>query len=413
MSDNVPSFFQSLKDYSRSFWVANISELFERIAFYGMTPMLVLYLTECRGFSNTTAIRIGGNFGMATYGLAALSGFVADFLGYRRAMICAYAILTAGYFLTGQATNYVAILGSLLMVAVGASLIKPIVTGTVQKSCSDVQRSVGFSIYYTLVNTGGFIGPIVTAKVRESLGVGKVFACSATATTLALLLTLILYSEPPQEDSAAAKRTLSDFLGDFCRVVTDTKMMLLFLFVAGWWSMFFQFMNVLPLYLRDDLKVSGWLLGFIPALDAGAIICLQVAVGHLVRDLKPFSAILFAIVLSSVGVAIMGLHPSVVLAGLGVVVFALGEMTYSAHFYHYLGNIAPPGQVGMYMGFAFLPIAVGSFISGQIGGPISTYFRESIKSPQLMWFAFAAVGMASAFGLYLLTRLSGSKDPAE
>jgi dipeptide/tripeptide permease len=375
--------------------------------------MLVLYLTESRKFPSETAIRIGGNFGMVTYGLAALSGFLADFLGYRRAMLCAYTILATGYFLTGQATDYYAIIGSLLLIAFGASLIKPIITGTVQKSCTDDQRSVGFSIYYMLVNIGGFLGPNISAKVRGALGVEKVFWFSTCSAVVALLLTVFAYSEPAEREGPQTRRKIGDFLGDFLRVVTDVRLMLLFLFVAGWWSMFFQFFNVLPLYLRDDLKVSDWLQGFIPALGAGAIICLQVVVGYLVRDLKPFRAILFAMVLSASGVALMGIYPSVVLAGLGVVVFSLGEMTYSAHFYHYLGNIAPPGQVGMYMGFAFLPIAIGSFISGQIGGPLQTYFREVVKSPQMMWFAFAAVGVASAIGLAVLTIVTGSGDHDE
>lgn len=397
------------RGYERSFWAANLSELFERIAFYGMAPMLVVYLTEVRGFSAETAISIGGNFGGVTYGLAALSGFVADWLGYRRALMLAYVSLASGYFLVGRMSTYPAIVGSLLLVAVGASLVKPIITGTVQKTCSEERRAVGFSIYYMLVNVGGFVGPNIATWVRGAAGAQTVFYVSTAACCFALLGVFFAYREP----AAAAgeqRRSIGQFFADFAAVLGNGKLVLLFLLVAGWWSMFFQFMNVLPLYLRDDLHVAPRLM-FIPGLGAAAVMCFQVVVGYLVRHLEPFRAVLLALVVSSAGVAIMGIHASVVLAALGVIGFAIGEMIYSAHFYHYLGNIAPAGQTGMYMGFAFLPIALGSFLSGQIGGPVSSYFRESLHAPEMMWFAFASVGLVSAFGLWLLTALTRRSAP--
>jgi len=404
MIDKLIGFARSLRDYNRSFWAANLSELFERIAFYGLSPMLVVYLTEARGFESSTAIFIGGNFGLVTYGLASVSGFVADWLGYRRAMLFAYALLTLGYTLVGQATSFAAIVGSLLLVAIGASLIKPVVTGTVQKTCREDRRSVGFSIYYMLVNIGGFLGPNLSAAVRERYGVQAVLSISALAAAVALGVAALLYREPtPNAEASNEKRSLRQFAGDFVKVIGDPRLLLLFAFVAGWWSMFFQFMNVLPIYLRDDLHAAPYLLG-LPSLGAGSIMVLQVPVGYLVRNVPAFRAVLLAFVISTVGVAAMSVYPSVALAAVGVVGFSLGEMIYSAHFYHYLGNVAPPGQVGMYMGFAFLPIALGSFLSGLIGGPIVGYFRDTQHAPQLMWLAFATVGAVSAIGLYMLTR---------
>ena len=135
------------------------------------------------------------------------------------------------------------------------------------------------------------------------------------------------------------------------------------------------------------------------------IICFQLIVSDLVRKMPPFRAILVGIAVSAAGLAVMGLRPSLWTAAAGILVFAVGEMMYSAHFYHYMGNIAPPEKVGMYMGFAFLPIALGSFIAGQIGGPIARYFRETVQRPEWMWFAFAGVGLVSALGLAIPGRL--------
>lgn len=392
--------------FGPSFWIANLTELFERIAFYAMFSMLVVYLTEARGIEPQAALRLYGTFGLLVWSLPVLSGFLADLAGYRRSMILAYGLLVAGYLATGAAGSYGLVAAALLPVAAGASIIKPVVAGTVQKTSAEELRPVGFSIYYTLVNIGGFVGPIAGARVREKFGVEKAFVLSAGASLIALLVAASAFREPPREGGNSS-RNLGQFLGDFLAVVKNGRLMLLFLFVAGFWSLFFQFFGALPLYLRDDLEVAPVLLGLIPALDAAAIIGLQVLVGALTRRLPTPLALFLAVAISSAGIATIGLRASAVAAAAGVVVFALGEMIYSAHFYKYLGDLAPPGQTGLYMGFAFLPIAAGNFLAGQIGGAFTAYFRETLGRPQAMWFAFAGIGFASAAGIALVALVPG------
>lgn len=400
----ITKFLRSLREYRGSFWTANLSELFERVAFYGMTTILVLFLTKARGFSDSTAIYIGSYFGLFTYGLAAFSGFLADLLGYRRAILLAYAVLGIGYFLAVTVHGTVPILGALLLVAFGASLIKPSITGTVQKTCTEPQRAMGFSIYYMLVNVGGFIGPNLGGQIRDRVGVEPVFYASAGAVVLAFLLVLLTFREPAASPGTERK-SFGAFLRDFGRVLLNWRLMSLILLVALFWSMFFQFYGPLPLYLTNDLKVSSGALGFVVSLDALAIVCLQVVVGYLVRGLSPGRAVFVAALIAAAGIAIIGLVPSIWMVGAGILVFSIGEMIYSAHFYRYLGSIAPPDQIGMYMGFAFLPIAIGYWLSGVIGAPAYPFFRDVMHRPQLMWFAFAAVGVVAAFGLLLMTAL--------
>ncbi len=406
MIERLAAFFRSLAAFDRSFWVANLTELFERVAFYGMTPMLVLYVTESRGVEQAAAIRLSGNFGFVVYGLPVLSGFIADLMGYRRAMMLAYGLLTSGYVLTGLAPSYWLVAAALLPVAVGASVIKPVVTGTVQKTCgTEEQRAVGFSIYYMLVNVGAWVGPTLAGLVAERHGVGRVFWLSAGAAAVALVMAAVAYREPA--GAGEGRRALGDLPRDFLRVLASGRVALLFLFLAGFWSMFFQFFGALPLYLRDDLHLGPKVLGFILGLEAAAIIVLQVVVGYVTRRLGPLPAVLLGVLIASAGTALIGVVPSPVAAGVGVIVFALGEMTYSAHFYKYCGSLAPPGQVGMYMGFAFLPIALGSLLAGQIGGPIAAHFRETLHRPAWMWFAFAGVGLVAALGIAALALLPG------
>lgn len=409
MVEKRVSFRDFVRGFSGPFWAANVSELFERIAFYGMAPVLVPYLTQVRGFDEAAAIRVGGNLGFIVYGLTILSGMFADWLGYRRAMLVAYALLAAGYVGVGVAPGFPAVVGALSLVALGASIIKPAITGTVQRTCSEERRPVGFSIYYTLVNIGGFLGPNVSGLVAASAGVALVFPTCATAIAIALGLVLLLYRDDTG-GSGTQKRRLGDLMRDFGGILATPRLMTLFILVAGFWSLFFQFYGAFTTYLTQDLHVSQQRANFIISLDAALIIALQVVTGYLTRNWPTARAVWIAAFIGTAGHVVIGLQPSVGCAAAGVVVFSIGEMIYSAHFYKYLGSLAPAGQEGMYLGFAFLPIALGSLTAGWIGGPVAAWARASLHAPEKMFWGFGVVGLLAAAGLWLHATIYAAKD---
>ena len=410
MADTSTSLREYVQGFSRPFWAANISELFERVAYYGMMPVLVPYLTQVRGFDETAAIRIGGNLNFVIYLLTILSGMFADWLGYRRAMMLAYVCLGAGYFGVGVSPSFAGVVAALALVAFGASIIKPAITGTVQRTCSEERRPVGFSIYYTLVNVGGFLGPNVSGAVVTALGLAAAFPASAIAIVLALGLVLALYRDA-EGAAEVPRRKLGELMRDFIGVLGTPRLMTLFLLVAGFWSLFWQFFGALTTYLTQDLGLTQARANFIISLDAFLIIFCQVLVGYLTRRWTTARAVWIGAAIGAAGFGVMGLGFSQALAAAGIVVFAIGEMIYSAHFYKYLGSLAPAGQEGMYLGFAFLPIAVGSLLAGWIGGPIAGWARGT-GAPEHMFWAFGAVGAVAALGLWLHARIYAARDAA-
>lgn len=417
----IANFFRSLTAFNQSFWSANISELFERIAFYGMTTMLVIYLTQVRGVSAAAATDLNGYFTFLVYFLPVFSGVIADWMGYRRAFMLAYGLLGVGYLLTGQFTTYWSIAGALLLVAFGASIVKPTVTGTVQKTSLTAQAAVGFSIYYMLVNVGGFLGPNLSGFVSDTLGLGpqRIFYSSTAAIVVAFLLILFMFKEPGLKpgETPAEKKSFGGFLKDFFTVLGNGQMMLLFLWVTLYWSVFFQFYNAMPLYFTQDLGTSDSTYAFVVSLDALAIVCLQVVVGYLVRNLPTLKAVMLGILVSSIGVCAMALYAAPWMVGVGIFIFAVGEMTYAAHFYKYMGELAPKDQVGMYMGFAFLPIALGGLVAGKAAVPVADFARETLGSAQLMWLVFGAAGLVAVVGIAFQAMIfkprSGEPDGGE
>lgn len=400
MAGTVERLSEFARGFSKPFWAANASELFERIAYYGMAPVLVPYLVQVRHFDESSAIRVGGNLGFVVYGVTVLSGMFADWLGYRRAMMLAYVLLAVGYAGVWKAPSFPVVVLALACVAFGASVIKPAITGTVQRTCSEDRRPVGFSIYYTLVNIGGFLGPNVSGAVSAAAGIAMVFPTSAIAIIVALALVRIFYAEQAPA-AEAPKRSLGEFASDFLRILTTVRLMSLFLLVAGFWSLFFQFFGAMTTYLTQDLGLTQQKTNFIISLDAALIVFTQVIVGYLVRNWTTARAVWIAAFIGTAAYGVMGLGMSATIAGAGVVVFSIGEMIYSAHFYKYLGSLAPAGQEGMYLGFAFFPIALGSLLAGWIGGPIAGWARTTLHHPEKMFWGFGLVGLAAAIGLFV------------
>jgi hypothetical protein len=209
-----------------------------------------------------------------------------------------------------------------------------------------------------------------------------------------------LFRDPPNE-AGAERRRFSDFTRDFRTVLGNGRFVLLVLLVSLYYSVFWQLYYGLQFYATDVLHYDDDTIGSLVAIESTTVVCLQVVVGYLVRNWKPLLATFAAVALTAVGMGSIGLGMPI---GIAIFIVALGEIVYAAHFYRYLGSIAPPNQVGLYMGFAFLPIGLGDLFGGMLGGRAFTYCNETLHAPHVMWFVFAGVGGASALGMLLLSR---------
>src|SRR5215470_14398028 len=194
--------------FERAFWVANISELFERLSYYAAFASLARYLHEALSFPTERAAGLAGLFGGLVWFLAIFGGAVADRLGFRRALSLAYLILSGSYFLLGSigapwlapvrsAVPLVVLVTFVLMLpALGVALVKPCVVGTTARASHENVRSIGYSIYYTLVNIGGAAGPYLASWVHRHMSVENVFRVAALSVFGMFFAVLIFFREP-------------------------------------------------------------------------------------------------------------------------------------------------------------------------------------------------------------------------
>ena len=406
--------------FARSFWVANVLELFERLAFYGSKAVLAVYLVEKVGLGRTGSTLVG-LYGFAVFFLPTLAGPLVDRYGFRRSLIACFSIFSLGYFAIGLAglprgqafvasvgtTPY--IIGALLLTAIGGSLIKPCVVGTVAWTTTPETKSLGYSIYYTLVNLGGAIGPVLGLQVREGLGIEYVLVMSAVTSVLNLLGTLLFFKEPERAATGEAPRTLGQVIRDMGLVFRNLRFMGFLVIFSGFWIMFWQIFYGLPFYVRDVLHYPRFEL--IETVDAWAIILLTVPVTALMKKVRPILAMSSGFALASLGWLLIGAVPTLSATVAGIAIFAVGEAMQAPRFYEYVADLAPRDQVGTYMGFAFLPVAIGALVAGYLSGFLVETFLKQSHRPSLMWFTLAGIGGVSTVLMLLYDRFVAPQKP--
>lgn len=382
------------------FWVANTLELFERLAYYGSKAVLTVFLANKVGL-NEEAGFLAGLFNAVLYSLPIVAGVLVDKYGFRRTLMACFAIFCVGYFLIGLAgmeygqwitealgkRNYVLIV--LILTAIGGSLIKPCVVGTVAKTSKPTTQALGFSIYYTLVNLGGAIGPMIAYRVRADLGIEYVLVMSSLTSLMLFFGAWIFFKEP--EGDTAERKTFGKVFRDMLLVFTNIKFMSFLLIFSGFWMMFWQIFYSFPFYITNVLKYEAF--EFLETVDAFTLIVITIPVTALVSRLKPVLAIILGFSIASLSWIIIGAGGTILAAIIGVATFALGEATQAPRFYEYVSSLAPKDQVGTFMGFAFLPVAIGSFSAGMIGDYLRLTYLET--DPAMIWYILSAIGIAS------------------
>jgi proton-dependent oligopeptide transporter, POT family len=394
--------------FERAFWVANFTELFERLAYYGASAVLAIYLTEELHFSKELTGWMMGTFGFVVWLLPVLGGTLADRFGFRRALMFAYLVMTVGYFLLGSLSapwmqgvrqelgDKWLVFAILMIPALGPAMVKPCVAGTTARASAENVRSIGYSIYYTIVNIGGTLGPVVAWLVRKQLGWGiaSVFRVSALSVFLMFLVTMLFFHEPVKSGEQQVA-SLAHAITNMFVVLANFRFVLFLLIFSTFYIVFWQEFISAPLFLRGYVNPNANV-DLVLSVDALAVICFQILVSYLTRKITTFPAMTLGLVISSVAWLILVFFPTTLGLVAALIVLALGEMTQSARYYEYVSRLAPPGQQGLYMGYAFLPIAIGYFIAGPLGGYLLHEFGDVMHRPRQMWWVVTGVGLIGA-----------------
>lgn len=434
--------------FPETFWTANTIELFERAAYYSMASFMVIYLKEVLGMAPTFATFLNGSllWGLI-YFMPIVSGTLADKYGYKRSLTLSFIMLFAGYLIMGNVQKFwpalagkdstsftIPVVLAIILIGLGGSIVKPCIAGTVQKT-SGAYATLGFGIFYMVINIGSITGRGVSYLIRTKFGIPAIFTYASTVFIfLGLLVVLFLYREPEyvcdglKNGQVVKKKTLKEAILGIFIVLGNLKFVFFLIVIALFWFLYVQLYNLIPLFLRHidpNAPVELYTLA-----NPLMIVCFQLLITRLVRKWTPVKSIMLGVGVTTAGmllnivpvllfpdirqkITLVGL--SLPLAGLFLLVsiasMAVGEMMASPRIYEYIGRIAPRGEEGLYLGYANLPVAIGSILGGPIGGALyQKYIATPLQSGArpdyiIIWSTIAFLGVCSMFGLAIYDRL--------
>ncbi len=440
-------------DFPRSFWTANVTELFERAAYYSMASFVVIYLGQL-GLGDYWPSTLNGILWTIVYFLPVLSGTIADQIGFKRALIIAFVLLFFGYFLMsfpvfigGKSLNpiiekevtagpdvIIPIAFAILLIGIGGSFVKPCISGTVQKTASG-KATLAFAIFYMVINIGSLTGRGVSYLVRTNTSLTYIYVVAAVCALIALLVVIFLYIDPEKELGISENKTsksIKEILLNMILVLKNVRFALFLLVSSGFFFLYAQVYNVLPLYLKKTVETN-------PPVDLYTmanpfvIVFFQLLITRYFGKLKPIKSIIVGIIIISLSMAINiiplmyedGVYKNFVnllpvgslFIVLTVALIAFGELFASARTYEYIGALAPKGQEGLFLGYANLPMAIGALLGGPVGAAIfneimcknavrmeNGLLRLDTKSATMGWIALMLIGLGSTISMYLYNR---------
>lgn len=404
MSNKVSVF----KKFPRTFWIANSMELFERWAWYGFFMLFANYLTQSTelGALGLSQIEKGIIMGVGTaflYLLPTITGAIADKYGFKRILTLAFIIYTSAFLIMPLCQSFATIFIAYIYLALGAALFKPIISATVAKTTNDETASIGFGIFYMMVNIGAFVGPLFALYLKK-LSFHSVFYISSVIIALNFII-LIFYKEPEiSKKTESLSKSLKTILTNIKIAFKDRNFVIFLLIVAGFWTMYNQLFFMLTVFIDQWVDTSNlynffeinwpWIIKtygkegnamqaeFITNFDALYIIVFQIIVSTLVMRMKPLNSMILGFLVCTIGMSLTVLTQNVVFILISLLIFGLGEMAGSPKITEYIGRIAPKNKVGLYMGFSYIPMAIGNLLAGFISGFVYQKMADKITLAQ-------------------------------
>ncbi len=444
--------------FSRAFWVANYVELLERLAYYAVFIVITLYLSNVWGFSDIEAGIISGSFSALLYLLPTFAGAYADKIGFRSAIMIAFLLLTLGYgglgllptmlesaglVSYGMTTTFSglnesslrwSIVPVLVLIVIGGSFIKAVISGTVARETTSETRAKGFAVFYMMVNIGAFTGKTVVDPLRKSMGdQGLVYLnfFSAAMTLLALIAVFFMYKSVKTEGQG---KSFAEIGRGLLKVLSNVRLIVLILIISGFWMIQSQMYATMPKYvirMIGEEASPGWyanvnplivfvLVNFVTSFMKKRTALTSMTIGMLII---PLSALVMAGGTLIGADYVLGLHPVAFMMIIGIAMQAVAECFISPRFLEYFSFQSPKGEEGLYLGFSHLHSFFSYlFAFGLSGFLLDKYCPDprGFDSPEAyavatehahyIWFVFVGIGLVSALALLIYGYVTRKMD---
>lgn len=380
--------------FTWGYWMLNGIEMFERLAYYLVRSVVAVYIMqadETHGlhFSAAQKGTIYSLWFIFQSLLPTFTGGYADRYGYKKTLAVAITLNIIGYILMGTMTSYLGFSLAVIVLATGTAFFKPSLQGSLAQNVNKTNSSLGWGIFYWVVNVGAMMGPILANFLRFGYGWQAVFFCSAGFMALNYLM---LFTFKDFESGADKTDGPWKVFLRTVRNLSDLRLVAWLLIMSCFWLMMYTLWDLQPNFLTDwndsgdvaalfqrvPIVPDSWVVAtdrgpqvpqeLLLNLNATLIVLLMIPVSWLVRKLKTLESMVIGMTMATAGVLVAGLTNVGFMFLLGVVGFSLGEMLTGPKKNEYLGLISPPGKKGQYLGYVNIPVGLGGWFGSWLQG---------------------------------------------
>lgn len=406
-------FSQQIRSLGGVYWIANWMELVERFAYYGVRVILPVFMVaalEMGGpqFDHVQKGTIYAIWALVQSFVPIFTGGFADRYGFKINIAASTVLKIIGYVLMGYCLTFAQMLaGSVplsearaagtdftyeiffagaMFLAAGTAVFKPGLQGLIANQMPKTASSLGWGIFYQMVNIGGFIGPLLAGYLRILEWQYVFVAC---AIGIALNFIPLFFFKEPAHQGSDDNATPWQLLQGAVRGLLEPRLFFFTIAFAGFWLMFYQLFDILPNFIDDWVDsrgAAGALAGLfgegaVPTINGGnltqewminanalLISILAFAVGYITGKLRSLTAIVVGIGISAAAIYALGMSMSGWWILGAIALFSVGEMAASPTKMRYLAGIAPPGKQGLYMGYVNMTVGIGWSIGSIVAG---------------------------------------------
>jgi len=384
------------------YWMLNVIEMWERMAYFLVRSVVAIYIMqadEVHGL-HFTAMQKGiiyAWWGVFQSILPMVTGGYADRYGYKKTLAFSVTLNITGYVMMAYMTSFWGFFTAVMVLATGTAFFKPSLQGSLAQNLTKDNSSVGWGIFYWIVNVGAAIAPLLASFIRHEYSWRVLFLTAAGITFLNYGMLFTFKDFPSGADKT---RNPIQVFWYTLKNIFEVRLISWLLIMSCFWLMMYQLWDLHPNFITDWIDSSPLALAIqkitwlpnnwvhltdrgpqVPQelllnLNAVLIVVLMIPVSYAVRKMRTLSAMVIGMTVATVGILVAGLTGSGAVFLFGVLFFSLGEMLTGPKKNEYLGLIAPPGKKGLYLGYVNIPVGIGLFVGSNLAGFLYGHYGD-------------------------------------
>ena len=379
----------------------NSIEMFERLAYFSVRAVVPVYIMQADdpgGLHFTAAMKgtIYAWWFIFQSILPTFTGGYADRYGYKKTLFVSVTMNIIGYLMMANLRTYPGFFAGVIVLASGTALFKPALQGSLAQNLTKANSSVGWGIFYWVVNIGAAIGPFLATAIlgdpHTQASWRHLFTASACVTALNYIM---LFTFKDVQSGADKTENPVQVMVRTLKNIVEPRLVTWLLIMACFWLMMYQLWDLHPNFIEDWVDSSG-VAGILPVdqwkistdrgvmvpqqillnLNALFIIAFMVPISWMVRRMRVLGCMVIGMTVATCGILVAGFTGSGWILLLGIIFFSTGEMMTGPKKNEYLGLISPPGKKALYLGYVNIPVGIGGFVGSKMAGYLYGHYGE-------------------------------------